>query len=319
MAAASASAFSPAWPLGYLTTFGPRADPATRLTWGLMDISIAVIVIVSALVVIGMLIRRVRAPADTLPPVTPGGAGLAWIYIGVAITIVVLIGSMAWTVAVLAQISSPPGNPALTIEITGHQWWWEARYLSPQPAQDFTTANELHIPVGQPVLVKLMSADVIHSFWIPPSPARPTPFPAGSTWPGCRPTGRASTAASAPNTAASSTPTWRSTPSPSRRRTSRPGARGRSPQPRTPTDPEAATGAALFSDHCGACHAVRGIDAGGLVGPDLTHLVSRQTIASGIAAQFSRGLERMDHPTAGDQAGRPYAGHQPVRTSSSTR
>jgi len=273
---------SPAWPLGYLTTFGPRADPATTLTWGLMDISIAVVVIVTALVAVGMLVKRARTPNGDLPPVSRGGAGLTWIYIGVALTVIVLIGSMIWTVQVLAEINSPATKPAFTIEITGHQWWWEARYLSPQPDQDFTTANELHIPVGQPVLIKVMSADVIHSFWIPALTGKTDTIPGRVNlgWMQANRAGiyrgqcteycgeeHAKMALFAIAQPPAAFEAWRE---------------GQVAPAPAATDPEAVMGAALFNDHCGACHTVRGSNAGGLVGPDLTHIASRQTIASGI-------------------------------------
>ncbi|HEX4097353.1 MAG TPA: hypothetical protein VHX64_11530, partial [Caulobacteraceae bacterium] len=96
-----------AWPMGYLTTFGPRADPATALTWGLMAISIAVVVIITLLVVAGALLKRVKA-RGAMPAPSPGGkGGLSWIVIGCAITTVALVVSMAWTVEVLAKIDSP--------------------------------------------------------------------------------------------------------------------------------------------------------------------------------------------------------------------
>ncbi|MBM0206742.1 hypothetical protein JNW90_29810 [Micromonospora sp. STR1s_5] len=55
----------------------------------------------------------------------------------------------------------------MTIRVTGHQWWWEIRYESQDSSNTFTTANEIHVPVGQPVNIKLNSTDVIHSFWVP--------------------------------------------------------------------------------------------------------------------------------------------------------
>ena len=67
----------------------------------------------------------------------------------------------------LARSDSPPEKPALTVEVTGHQWWWQVRYRSDQPARIFTTANEIHIPVGKPVAHQARHGDVIHSFWIP--------------------------------------------------------------------------------------------------------------------------------------------------------
>ena len=67
----------------------------------------------------------------------------------------------------MAQIQAPATKPAVTIEITGKQWWWQVRYLPDDTAHQFTTANEIHIPAGQPVRLKLIGGDVIHSFWIP--------------------------------------------------------------------------------------------------------------------------------------------------------
>ena len=64
-----------------------------------------------------------------------------------------------------AGSSSPQ---SLTVEVTGHQWWWEIEYWDGVPAQRARTANELHVPVGEPVLVKVRSFDVIHSLWVPP-------------------------------------------------------------------------------------------------------------------------------------------------------
>src|SRR5205085_4755484 len=55
----------------------------------------------------------------------------------------------------------------LSIELTGHQWWWEVRYNDVDASNIFTTANEIHIPVGVPVLFNLRGGDVIHSFWVP--------------------------------------------------------------------------------------------------------------------------------------------------------
>lgn len=277
---------APAWPMGYLATFGPRADPATSLTWGLMDLSIAVVVIVTLLVVVGALLRRTRA-AGAMPPAGPGGkGGLAWVAVGCAITVAALLVSLIWTVQVLAQIDSPAHNPRLTIEITGHQWWWEAHYSTGDPSQDFVTANELHIPVGRPVQLKLASADVIHSFWVPALTGKTDTIPGRTnvSWiqadrPGvyrgqctefcgeehakmalyvvAEPEGRFEA--------------WR---------LGQMATAGTSALP----------GQAVFETRCGVCHTVRGTGAGGAVGPDLTHLMSRATIASGILPNDTASL-----------------------------
>ncbi|WP_108523447.1 cytochrome c oxidase subunit II, partial [Bradyrhizobium algeriense] len=90
------------------------------------------------------------------------------------ITISVAIGLTLVTVVSLTGLSYAAQkvlfahkDGALTLLVTGQQWWWEVTYEDPQPNRVFTTANEIHIPVGEPVLIKLESSDVIHSFWVP--------------------------------------------------------------------------------------------------------------------------------------------------------
>ena len=71
------------------------------------------------------------------------------------------------TVVVLHRISALHPDDALTIEVTGQQWSWQVRYLDKDASRVLTTTNEIHIPIGKPVRVRLSSADVIHSFWVP--------------------------------------------------------------------------------------------------------------------------------------------------------
>ena len=156
-------------PMTYMRTFGPAADPITSLGWGLTIISCAVVIIIGALVL---------AASWRLQPWHPGQeprrltivrevGGLSWIYVGVGVSTIVLFGVIIWTLITLKAVARPQSDPAFTIEIHAHQWWWEARYIGDPPARTFTTANELHIPVGKPVRVVLIGDDVIHSFWVP--------------------------------------------------------------------------------------------------------------------------------------------------------
>jgi len=86
----------------------------------------------------------------------------------VAVTVVILFVFLIASFSIGRSLSSDMENKGLvTIEVTGHQWWWEVRYMDTNPSKIFTTANEIHIPVGQPVTLKLHSTDVIHSFWVP--------------------------------------------------------------------------------------------------------------------------------------------------------
>jgi cytochrome c oxidase subunit 2 len=80
----------------------------------------------------------------------------------------VLLAADVFTDRALARLPLGDGRTgALNIELVGHQWWWEAHYDDPEPDRTFTVANELHIPVGRPVIVTLKSGDVIHSLWVP--------------------------------------------------------------------------------------------------------------------------------------------------------
>ena len=114
--------------MAYLKTFGPRADPATSLTWGLTWLSLAVILIVTLLVAGGVMVRRARGGAGELPPVVAGASGLSWIYVGLTLTGIALIASLVWTVAVVAAVDSPSSPAALTVRVTGRQWWWQVDY-----------------------------------------------------------------------------------------------------------------------------------------------------------------------------------------------
>src|SRR4051812_12628409 len=157
------------YPMNYLRTYGPAADAATRLNWGLIAISLAVTAIIGVLVLWAAFRRRppLTVDANGRLPVEPARGGLRWIYIGVGISSVVLLASTIWTVQTLAAIAVPPQEANVNIKITAHQWWWEVEYTGASPAETFITANEVHIPVGEPVRFKLASNDVIHSFWIP--------------------------------------------------------------------------------------------------------------------------------------------------------
>lgn len=267
-------------PMGYLRTLGPHADPVTALTWGLMVISIAVVAIVTALVVAGVLARR-TGPSGDLPGVREGSSGLAWIYVGLTLTCVVLAGSLVWTLDVLAAVDSPRAKPAFTLQIAGHQWWWEVRYVGAAPGDAFSTANEIHIPVGQPVLVELTGADVIHSFWIPALAGKTDTIPGRTnlTWLQADRPGvyrgqcteycgaqHAHMAAFVVADAPAAFEAWR---------------RAQIAPAQASLTPLAQAGATVFQTRCSACHTVRGTTAAGIVGPDLTHLMSRQTIAAG--------------------------------------
>jgi cytochrome c oxidase subunit II len=113
----------------YLETFGPRGKAIADLTWGLLALSVAVVLIISILVLIGIIARRSRRGFDEEGrlPAAQSGSGFKWVYIGLALTTVALAGSVTWTVVTVAAIAEPPKEPRFTIEVTGRQWWWDVR------------------------------------------------------------------------------------------------------------------------------------------------------------------------------------------------
>ncbi|HEY0178827.1 MAG TPA: cytochrome c oxidase subunit II [Dokdonella sp.] len=273
--AASASA---AEPLSYLRAYGPRADRTLPLTWALLVVSIAVVVTICVLVVVALVRSRANVQSAT-----GDGRAVAWVYVGVAASSFLLAGTLVWTVRVLATVNAPSQPVGLTIEVTGEQWWWKVRYLDADPSRTVTTANEIHITTGTPVRVQLVGADVIHSFWVPALAGKTDTVP-----------GQVNT-------------TWIEASQPGRYRgqcteycgvqhahmgfevvAETPDAFARwldaqiAPAAAAAT-PDAQRGEQAFEFRCGACHTVRGTAAGGSTAPDLTHLMSRQTIAAAAA------------------------------------
>jgi cytochrome c oxidase subunit 2 len=82
---------------------------------------------------------------------------------GVVVPALVVLGLMVYNTYITVYLEEPPSPPEVLVEVHSHQWWWGVHY----PEQDFTTANEIHIPVGVPVTITLQSDDVIHAFWVP--------------------------------------------------------------------------------------------------------------------------------------------------------
>ncbi len=174
------------------------------------------------------------------------------------------------------------GRPTLEIEITANQWWWDVQYADPVPANQVRTANELHLPAGTPVHVKLASNDVIHSFWIPNLagkqdliPGRITdilllPIKPGTYRGQCAEFCGQQHAHMALDVVVhprAEFDRWR--------------ARQLLPAPPPATPLTLAGYNYVTSRECSVCHNIAGTPASGKVAPDLTHLASRRSIAAG--------------------------------------
>jgi cytochrome c oxidase subunit 2 len=266
----------------------PGGPAAARIAW-LWDLMLwsgtAITLLVVVLLLVGLLRRRRSAE---LPPIADSGEsarrGTRWMLAGgVALPTVVLTALFALNLDVLG-VTYPQHNPpaALRIEVTGHQWWWEVRYLDSVPARIVRSANEIHLPVGQRVRLELRAKDVIHSFWVPGLHGKLDMLP-----------GRTNALWLQADTAG----VWRgqcaeycglqharmglvvvAEPKDSFARWLE---NERAPAAE-PADSTGRLGRATFlGSPCATCHAVRGTSASATVGPDLTHVASRRTLAAG--------------------------------------
>jgi cytochrome c oxidase subunit 2 len=181
----------------------------------------------------------------------------------------------------LAAIDKPPQKPKLTVEITGKQWWWQVNYLDQEPSKNFSTANEIHIPVGQPVEVKLRSDDVIHSFWVPQLSGKTDLIPGqlNTTWIEAKNPGTFLGACTEYCGLQHAHMGIRVIAEPPDKFQAWRDNQLKSGKPQEAS--EASTGLAVFSRRCAVCHTIRGTTAGGILGPDLSHLMTRETLAAG--------------------------------------
>jgi cytochrome c oxidase subunit II len=144
---------------------GPQAHRIGALWWYMLVTS----AIVWALVVIALLYAAWRGHRrDAADASDEVNARLKRpVIIATALTVLILLGTLVYDITTGEALASLPRDQALRIKITGHQWWWEVEYMDPVPGNQVTTANEIHIPVGEPVQIIGSSSDVIHSFWVP--------------------------------------------------------------------------------------------------------------------------------------------------------
>ena len=274
------------------STLNP-ASPQARLIDRLWDAMYVTALVVCILVVAALLwaaFRRRGTPGE-VDDIARSRPIRTAVLLATGLTVITLFVFLVLDISVGRAITRNPGKQALQIRVTGHQWWWEIQYRDSLPKDWVTTANEIHIPVGRPVVFELRSSDVIHSFWPPNlSPKRDQiPGDENSLWfqadrPGVfrglcaefcghehAKMGFLVFAESPENFAR-----WL--------------ARERDTAA-TPTDSLAQRGREVFlGSSCVMCHAIAGTPAGSRIGPDLTHLAGRQTLAAGTLANTRSNL-----------------------------
>jgi cytochrome c oxidase subunit 2 len=260
---------------------GPAAEAiaslATVLTLGAAVILVAVMVLLAH----GALGEPKRA-----------STGLWVVGGGILFPVTVLSALLVYDQHLTHALSAPapPGIPR--IEVEGRQWWWEVRYLPSSAGPDaVVTANEIHVSTGVAVDLILTTPDVIHSFWVPSLAGKVDMVPGRrnrltiqadregiyrgqcAEFCGVQHAQMALLVVAAP---AAAFQAWL--------------AREAAPAS-APTTPELTRGQEAFLAHgCGGCHTIRGTTALGRLGPDLTHVGSRRTLAAGTVANHVEGL-----------------------------
>jgi cytochrome c oxidase subunit 2 len=213
---------------------------------------------------------------------------------GAIVSTVVLFWLLAGSIVTSRAIAGEYDTGALQVEVTAYQWWWNVEYQHPEPEQRVRTANELHIPVGRLVGIKLLASDVIHSFWVPALHGKQDAIPGheGMLWLRADRAGRyrgqcaeycgAQHAHMAFLVVAQPPDDFERWIQAQRTTAAQP-----------ETDLEQRGLYLVQRSACVMCHTIRGTAAGGRMGPDLTHVASRSTLLAGTIPRTSEHLRSM--------------------------
>jgi cytochrome c oxidase subunit 2 len=270
---------------------GPQAGRISDMWWLMFWVCSAVFVLVIAFLLMAVFRRRPQGEPAAAEK-TERNLTRA-VTAAVAATVVILFVFLVASFLIGRRISSPPGPDPVMIKVTGYQWWWGVEYEDPLPSNIVTTANEIHIPVGHTVALKLTSRDVIHSFWVPNLHGKRDLIPGHETtlWFKADREGlfRGQCAEFCGHQHAHMAFVVVAEP-PDQFYAWLDGQRRPAAQP---SAPDQARGQQVFlSAPCVMCHTIKGTPAGSRVGPDLTHVASRQSIAAGTLPNTRDHLER---------------------------
>jgi cytochrome c oxidase subunit 2 len=209
------------------------------------------------------------------------------VVVGVLLTVLIVASFLA------ERALNRAAHDPVEIKVTAKQWWWQIEYVDPDPSKRFITANEMHLPIGRDAHIALVSGDVIHSFWVPAFGGKLDLIP-----------GRTNTLTLTPQTPgrfrgecaefcglqhahmafdvsvedASNFDAWRA---------------AQLAPAAEPSNDSMRAGRDLFvGGACATCHAIAGTTAASHLGPDLTHVASRPTIAAGTLRSTREEIER---------------------------
>jgi cytochrome c oxidase subunit 2 len=280
-----------------LAPAGPHAAAIHQLWQLLLWASAAVFTIVIAFIV-AALVRSARRPPGA--PNANERTLYRGVVAGVTATAAILIGLLAASAWTTRALTAARAETAVSIQVIGHQWWWEVEYEDAVPSRRVLTANELHVPLQRPVVVKVASRDVIHSFWVPNLQGKRDLVPGMTTaiflqadragryrgqcaeFCGLQHAKMAFDVVAEPD---SDFERWLDAM--------------RAPAVEPAAEPERRGLEVFTSERCARCHTIRGTDANGQVAPDLTHVASRLTIASGSLPNTAEHLRAwIENPQA---------------------
>ena len=262
------------------STLHPESDQSRQIAhlwWGMLAAAAVVFAGAVALLTIAWF-RRGRAGLPVVGKQDEVSTVLVVLFgIAIPVSALVVLFFVSNIGVVRATDAPKPGQTKMDVTVIGHQWFWEVRY----PGTPAVTANEIHIPVRTPVKVTVESADVVHSFWVPELNKKIDVLPAhrntlelyadhvGAYRGQCAEFCGLQHAHMAMAVYADPAPRFRAWLA----NMSRP--------LRPPSSPPARSGERVFlTQQCASCHTIRGTAARGTIGPDLTHLATRRTIAA---------------------------------------
>ena len=279
-----------------LNAAGPQAQNINRVWW-LMFIVCSIVFVLVMIAVLLAIRKRTREPElDSTPILDPPqnderrkrNVVISAASVTTIVLFVFLISSYSAGRSMTAELQNKSG---LNIDVTGHQWWWELRYRDVDASNVFTSANEIHIPVGVPVTLSLRGADVIHSFWVPSLAGKKDLIPGkiNTIWIqadkpgvyrgqcaeycGLQHAKMALWVVAEPQDQFNA---WR---------------QNQTQTSVTPTTDSQKRGQQVFlSSTCIMCHTINGTPAGSNIGPNLTHVGSRNMIASATLANTREHL-----------------------------
>lgn len=268
---------------------GPAAATLFRVIWSFSALCAVIWALVIAALAVIIIWRPRGRPEPLLLDQRRDQSAQRMVAIFTVLTAIVLVVLTLASFLANRSLAAIGSDARMTIEVIGHQWWWELRYQNNDPSKILTTANEIHIPVGEPIRLVVSSTDVIHSFWVPSLagkldliPGRSNVLTLQADKPGiyrgqCAEFCGAQHAHMGMLVIAEPRPVFEAWLS-HQLEPAQP--------PRTASQQ---VGQQLFLNRtCVMCHRIAGTASGGTIGPNLTHVASRKTLAA-ATLPMSRG------------------------------